>query len=98
MGLSGKGTINLLVLSVGGTTMNNLRFFSRVGILIGLILVLVSCTQAASPQTSTTPTVDGARLTASARPSPNEIPPPTPLTASAANVGRAPTACPLDPP
>lgn len=66
--------------------------------LTGLVLIIGACTQAPSPQTSTTPTADGARLTASARPSSTEIPTPTPITASAANVGPAPTDCPLDPP
>lgn len=77
--------------------MNTIRVFSQVVKLIGLMLVIAACTQAPSPQTSTTPTVDGARLTASARPSSTEISTPTPITASGANVGAGPTDCPLGP-
>src|SRR5437868_11934600 len=82
--------------SVKGRTMNNVRFSSCMMLLLGLVLV-TSCTQV-SPQTSATPTVDSAHLTAFARSHPAYTPTPTPIVASAANVGPAPKDCPLGPP
>jgi hypothetical protein len=82
--------------------MNNRSACSHLLLFAGLLLVLASCTQTSSPpQTSAIPTVDSAHLTAFVRDATSNAsstPIPTPIVASAANVGPAPKDCPLDPP
>ncbi len=69
-------------------------------LLIELALTMQACAQT-PPQTSATPTVDSAHLTAfahSATSNASYAPTPTPIVASAANVGPVPKNCPLGPP
>jgi hypothetical protein len=83
--------------------MNNIRFLSRVVMLAGLLLFLVSCAQVAQPTTSATPTVDSAHLTASAQlyptypPLPTPTLSPTPLGGASAKLGPVPQNCPPGP-
>jgi hypothetical protein len=78
--------------------MNNRLFLIRATMFVGLLLLLVSCTQVSQPTTSATPTVDSTHLTAFARSYPTATPTHTPMVASAANVEPAPQDCPLGPP
>jgi hypothetical protein len=66
--------------------------------MLALVAFIAACAQPSLPQTSATPTVDNAHLTAFARPYPTYTSTPTPMVASAANVGPAPHDCPLGPP
>jgi hypothetical protein len=81
--------------------MNNKPSLSQAVTLVGLLLLLVSCTQISQPTTSATPTIDSAHLTAFAQeqstPAPSPSPTPTPLVANAANVGPVPQTCPPGP-
>lgn len=53
--------------------MNNRLFLTRLVMLAGLLLFLVSCAQVAQPTASATPTVDSAHLTAFAQPYPTTL-------------------------
>ncbi len=79
--------------------MNNRQAFSQVVKLIGLILVLVSCTQAPSPQAAKTPTVGSSTLTPTAIATllPTPTGSATGIEASAENVGPVPQDCPPGP-
>jgi len=83
--------------------MNNRLFLTRVVMLAGLLLLLVSCTQISQPTASATPTVDSAHLTAFAQPYPTYpplptlTPSPTPLGGASAKLGPVPQNCPPGP-
>ncbi len=78
--------------------MNRRCAFSRILVFAGFVLVLSACTSTSPPQTSSTPTVDSAHLTAFAQSQPTySTPLPTPIIANATNVGRMPTDCALGP-
>ncbi len=74
--------------------MNNTRFFTRVMILIGLIFVPTSCTQAASPPAVTTPTLGSPALTPTAIATLQPTPTPTLWGGQSATLGPVPQHCP----
>ncbi len=73
--------------------MNAGRFLSRVGVLVGLMLIAVACTQASPPQASTIPTVKNS--------TPTQIvtlqPTPTLWGGASAKLGPVPQDCPPGP-
>jgi len=79
--------------------MNNIQVLLRTTMFVGLLLLLASCTQISQPTTSATPTVDSTHLTAFAQGQSTLAPSssPTPLVASAANIGPVPQNCPPGP-
>lgn len=74
--------------------MNNIRFFFRVKILIGLILVIAACTQAPSPQATKTPTAATSTLTPTVLPTLQPTPTPTLWGGQSATLGPVPQNCP----
>ncbi len=72
--------------------MNNRQFLSHSAMLVGLLLLLASCTQVAQPTTSATPTVASAHPTASVPAAPTSSP--SPLGKQSARLGPVPQDCP----
>ncbi len=80
--------------------MNTRRFLVRQAMMLVLVVAITACTQASPPQTSATPTVDSAHLTAFAQPYPPLPTPtasPTPLGGASAKLGPVPQDCPPGP-
>jgi hypothetical protein len=83
--------------------MDSIRTFFRMVVLVGFILLIVSCTQTPPAGTSATPTENSAALTEFARPQPTYPPlptptiTPTPLGGASATLGPVPQDCPPGP-
>jgi len=83
--------------------MNTRRFLVRPVMLLALVVFIAACAQPSLPQTSATPTVDSAHLTAFARsyptypPLPTPTPSPTQLGGASARLGPVPQNCPPGP-
>src|SRR5438270_13290003 len=77
--------------------MNKFRLLSRMMVLLGLAFITIACTQAPPPQTSTTPTANTSRPTASPELQPTATGTLTGMMANADNVGPVPKDCPPGP-
>ena len=73
----------------------NIRQLRRMGMLIGLLLLLTACTGASSPQAGHTPTVNVSIPTRTATAQPSPTPTLSPSGGASASLGPLPQTCPL---
>lgn len=78
-----------------GETIMNIRQLCRMGILIGLPLLLAACTGASSPQAGHTPTVNASIPTPTATTQPSPTPIPSPSGGTSTSLGPLPQTCPV---
>src|SRR5947209_12273461 len=73
----------------------NIRQLCRMGILIGLPLLLAACTGASSPQVGHTPTVNASIPTPTATTQPSPTLTPSPSGGASTSLGPLPQTCPV---
>lgn len=84
-------------MSIGGIAMNNIRCLARVGMVIGMILVIAACAQALPSQVSPMPTTHSVMPTIMTTQPPAPMATATPLGGPLALLGPLPNDCPSGP-